>query len=409
MFTARVLNTHKSDYQEPPLPPAQSRARLPYTLRPSSVRPLASWEDEVLFDQAAPFFEQLIDSINQARLSVWLEFYIFSYDNLGKRVIQALHRAVERGVEVRVLIDGIGSSETSDQSLKAMSDAGIAVKIFHPLPWQLNKHRWSLSPGSSLGKLFYLIRAINQRDHRKLCIVDHQTLWTGSFNISQKHLNEEAGGENWRDYGLRVTGTGVAEIAENYAALWQYQRPKLRHGLFKYYWNNLNALARRRKNRLLVEHIRSAQQRIWITSAYFSPSPRVLKALKQAGRRNLDIRLLVPKKSDVRFFPLLTASYYSDLLRSGIRVYEYGPRFLHAKALLLDAFCLVGSTNFNHRSFLHDLELDIVLHTDGSKQQLEACFLHDLNQATEVRLEDIGFRRRLAWLGWIPRLLRYWM
>lgn len=404
-----MLNTHHSDNNDQPISPDYSRARLPYTLRPTSIKPLTSWENEVLFDQAAPFFEHLIESINQARLSVWLEFYIFSYDNLGKRVIQALRQAVARGVEVRVLIDGIGSSETSDQSLRVMSDAGIAIKIFHPLPWQLNKHRWSLSPGSSLGKLFYLIRAINQRDHRKLCIVDHQILWTGSFNVSQKHLGEEAGGENWRDYGLRVTGTGVAEIAENYAALWQFQRPKLRQGLFKHYWNNLSAIARRRKNRLLVEHIRSAQQRIWITSAYFSPSAPVLRALKQAGKKDLDIRLLVPQKSDVRFFPLLTASYYSDLLKSGIKVFEYGPRFLHAKALLLDSFCLIGSTNFNHRSFLHDLELDIVLHAESSKQQLEACFLQDLTQASEVKLEDIGFRRRFVWLGWIPRLLRYWM
>lgn len=400
-------SNQRYDFKQPEI--ERPYIHLPYILQSCTLEPLASWHTEKLYDQAEPYFDELIDSIERAQTSVDVEFYIFQYDALGKRIIDALDRAVCRDVEVRVLIDGIGSSETAQQTIATMMGAGIAVKIFHPLPWQLQRHSWSIKQGSSLGKLFYLIRTINQRDHRKLCIVDNQTLWTGSLNISQKHLPTDAGGEHWRDYGIAITGPGVAEITENFNALWHHQRPRLRHGFFKYHWNNLTALARRRKNRLLVEKITSAKRRIWIISAYFSPSSRVLKALENAATKNLDIRLLVPQKSDIHFFPLLTATYYSDLLKSGIRVFEYGPRFLHAKALLLDDFCLIGSTNFNHRSYLHDLELDIVLQSDHSKELLESFFLKDLEHSTEITLEDIGFGKRLIWLGWIPRLLRYWM
>ena len=389
--------------------PAPRIARQPLVLRPHSLQPLASWQSEHLFDEAEDYFEQLLTSIEQAHSSVDIEFYIFHDDKLGQRVIAALAAAVARGIKVRVLLDGIGSSESALSTLAAMTNAGIGVKLFHPLPWQLQRHRWSVSPGSPLGKLFYLIRSINKRDHRKLCIIDNRELWTGSLNISQKHLSREQGGEHWRDYGIRITGPAIGEIADNFNALWHYQRPHLRQGFFKYYWNNLSALARRRKNRLLVKYLADAKSRIWISSAYFSPSPAVLKTIKQAAARDLDIRLLVPRKSDVRFFPLLTATYYGDLLRSGIRVFEYGPRFLHAKALLIDDLCVLGSTNFNHRSYLHDLELDIVLQSPASKTRLESFVMRDISEATEVKLTALGSQWPRVWLGWLPRLLRYWM
>ena len=386
-----------------------SHVRAPSVLRPHTHDPLCSWQQEHLYDHAQRYFDELIASILQAQNSVVVEFYIFDCDSLGLKIIGALRRVRERGVAVRVLIDGVGTAESGEQTIAAMQAAGIAVKIFHPLPWQIARHGWSLREGSRLGRLWYLIRNINRRDHRKLCIVDNQVLWTGSLNVSLKHLPVAQGGENWRDYGVRLSGPGVAEVAENFNALWTHQRPRLRRGFFQYHWNNLTALARRRKNRLLVQQLSGATQRIWITSAYFCPSARVLKALKTAAAKGVDTRLLIPQTSDVYWFPLLTASYYSDLLKAGVRVFEYGPRFLHAKALLIDSFCLIGSTNFNHRSYLHDLELDIVLHAAESKRQLEAYYLHDMAEATEVKLESIGFRKRLVWLGWVPRLLRYWM
>ncbi len=385
-------------------------AKQPPLLRPYSQKPLASWQSEQLFDRADRYFEQLLNNINQASHTIDIEFYIFHFDALGKRVVDALSAAVFRGVRVRMLLDGVGSAETGQASLKAMVERGIEVKIFHPLPWQLQRHGWSARQGTPLGKLFHMIRSINQRDHRKLCIIDNRVLWSGSLNISQKHLPYDQGGEHWRDYGIRITGSGIEDISANFEALWHHQRPHLRHGLFRYYWNNITALARRRKNRLLVKYIANAKDRIWISSAYFSPSPAVLKAIKRvATQKNLDIRLLVPQKSDVLFFSLLTATYYSDLLKSGIRVFEYGPRFLHAKALLIDELCVIGSTNFNHRSYLHDLELDIVLHSPQAKRELESYFMRDVTEAKEVKLKELGGHRHRVLLGWIPRLLRYWL
>ncbi len=367
-----------------------------------------AWQEELVFLDGQDYFDSLIADIDRAHYRVRLETYIFAFDALGRRIIAALGRAASRGVKVRVLMDGAGSSD-GHHAARALEQHGIDVKIFHPLPWKTKHFRHALAQGPLLVKLFYFIREINQRDHRKLCIIDEQWLWSGSLNISATHLPRAAGGGGWRDYGIRVTGNHVATIAGHFDHLWERRPVKLGRGLFKFYLNNITDWARRHKNRLLINKIARAKQRIWITSAYFAPSNRVLHALKKARRRAVDIRLIVPRHSDISFFPLLTSTYYVDLLRAGIRVFEYIPGILHAKALLIDDFCLIGSTNFNHRSFLHDLELDLVLNTAHAKSTLEASFLTDMDASQEISYQTLNWFKRLSVIGWLPRLLRYWL
>lgn len=375
------------------------------------VTPLSvdAWQEEQVFCHAGRYFDGLIHDIHSAHSSIVLETYIFSYDALGKQIISALGNAVNRGVRVRVLMDGAGSSESGHLSAQALEQQGVAVKIFRPLPWNTRHFRHAVKRGSALTKFFYFLRKINQRDHRKLCIIDNHCLWSGSLNISVKHLPVSVGGEGWRDYGVRVTGSSILEAANHFDYLWFRKPERLGRGFFRFYLNNLTELARQHKNKLLVHKIHQARYRIWIASAYFSPSNRVINALRKASRRKVDIRIIVPARSDVRFFPLLTATYYADLLKSGIRVFEYLPGMLHAKVLLIDDFCLVGSTNFNHRSFLHDLELDIVLHTRSAKTFIESSFQDDLEDSTEISHKNIHWIKQVINLGWLPRLLRYWL
>lgn len=368
------------------------------------------WQDESLYGSAEDFFSALLHNLSQAQISIDLETYIFNYDKLGKQVVEALQQARLRGVQVRVLMDGVGSYRSGTQAAEALERAGIEVKIFHPLPWQIHHYaRATHKHGTALDKLLFFISRINQRDHRKLCIVDQQTLWSGSFNISQSHLSRVQGGEGWRDYGVSTSGPLVAEVGQHFNSLWNRKKHLNDEGVFRYYWHNYGLWSRRRKNQLLQKQIRTATRNIRIVSAYFAPSTGVIRALIAAKKRGIDIKIIVPSHSDVGFFPFLTATYYADLIEAGIELFEYQPGILHAKYLSIDDLHLIGSTNFNHRSFLHDLELDISLHQARSKQQLRAFFDEDLNNSLQVTLERRKHSFPEKWLGLMARVLRYWM
>ncbi|MYM62299.1 phosphatidylserine/phosphatidylglycerophosphate/cardiolipin synthase family protein [Pseudomaricurvus sp. HS19] len=364
---------------------------------------------EQLFDGGDSYFRQLLQELATARHSIDIEVYIFQLDTLGEKILQALVDAARRGVRVRLLMDGIGSSLHANSISQRLEDAGGDVRIYHPLPWQLSHYRRSLRRGGVLDKALYFLRKINRRDHRKLIVIDGTALWTGSLNIAAVHLSDEQGGANWHDYGVRLTGPLVAELQTDFSALWERRKfSAVKHPLRRY-WHNLTRWARRRKNLQLVNRIRRARSRVWVMSAYFAPSAKVVRALKRSASRGVDVRILVPARSDIHLFPLLTATYYKDLLSAGVRVFEYLPEVLHAKLLIIDDQHILGSTNFNHRSYLHDLELDLFLHQADSKAQLQAWFARDLEYSREVTTAASHSRSLNLLPGLIARSLRYWM
>lgn len=367
-----------------------------------------TWTEERLYNQAEDYFDSLVADIDSSVYSVDLESYIFDQDPVGERVFSALVRAHRRGVAVRVMMDGAGTYASSGYFGSAMEKAGLQVKIFHPLPWQVQHYRRSISKGSWPTKMLTFFRRINQRDHRKLCIVDGLRLWSGSFNISATHLSRAAGGEGWRDYGVCVEGPLVQEVRGSFDQLWRRQRPRKIRGLFRSYWQNATTTVRKHRNRLLLKLMNRAENQIWIVSAYFSPSLPVVRALRKAAARGVDVRIIVPKRSDIPFFPLLTSTYYADLLSAGIKIYEYTQGMIHAKAVIIDDLCLIGSTNFNHRSFLHDLELDIQLQCPESKETLHRWFHQDMAISKRV---SSGSRLTIGekMVGHLAKLLRYWL
>ena len=384
-----------------PLTAANNQPEQPLTL-PAAIT-------EQLFDGGDNFFRHLLKDFAEAQHSIDIEVYIFQLDSLGDQVLDALLAAIRRGVKVRLLMDGIGSWLHANTISKRLEQAGAVVRIYHPLPWQLTHYRRALRRGGPVDKALYFLRKMNRRDHRKMIVIDGTILWSGSLNIAAVHLSHERGGANWHDYGLRLTGTLAAELQNDFAALWERRKfSPVKHPIRRY-WHNLTRWSRRRKNLQLVNRIRRARQRVWVMSAYFAPSARVVRALKSSARRGIDVRILVPARSDIHFFPLLTATYYKDLLNAGVRVFEYLPEVLHAKLLIIDEQHILGSTNFNHRSYLHDLELDLFLQLDESKAQLRAWFERDMEYAREVTAGGSGSRVLNLLLGAIARSLRYWM
>jgi cardiolipin synthase len=369
----------------------------------------SAWYDEQLFTDNDQYFDAMFASMDQAKESLILATYIFELDVLGRRMIRHLRRARARGVTVRVLYDGVGSMEAGHRIARKLEKSGIPVKIFHPLPWQLNNYRRALRRSSWIGSFVLSLLKINQRHHAKMCIVDDSVLWCGSQNISADHLSIERGGNAWRDYGAKVSGSSVRAVADAFDDLWEYRRPRVGQGLFRYYWNNFTEFARQRKNRLMAERIAGARDRVWIVNSYFSPSRHIIRALLNAATQGADVRLIVPHQSDLDFFPLLTATYYEELIRNQVRIFEYLPSILHGKLLIIDDFCLLGSTNLNHRSLLHDIEFDIVLESSESLRKAEEVFLLDQSESREVMEKHVKLLGRRRLLGWIPWLVRYWL
>jgi cardiolipin synthase len=350
----------------------------------------------------------MLAGIARAKTSVIIETYIFKLDSVGLKVIAALSLAAKRGLEVRVLMDGIGSADDGKTIAHQLEKAGVTTKIYHPLPWQVSHYRRAIRRDSLLGQCLFFFQKINQRDHRKLCVVDSETLWTGSLNITSDHLSVEKGGAGWRDLGIKMSDATVTQAEDSFNRLWDTQNQHSKRQRYRNILSNLTPRSQRKKAHFITQKIRKAQHRIWLTSAYFAPGSSLVQALKQAAKQGLEVHLILPRESDVKIFPFLTSTYYPELIQAGIKIHEYKPGFLHAKALIIDHTFLLGSTNFNHRSFIHDLELDVFVTQHTAQQTLESLFIQDMSQSELIasgRAEKNLIRRSL---GAATKLLQYW-
>jgi cardiolipin synthase len=346
------------------------------------------WDRAQLYTDSQAYFERLLACIDAARECVDFEFYIFELDSLGRRFVEALGRAARRGVRVRVMMDGVGSMEDWEALSTQMHALGVEVRIYHPLPWYLGAYRWTRRPRGILAKFLTLLRKVNRRNHRKLCTVDRRMAWVGSLNITTDHLPESAGGLGWRDYGLELEGPRVQTLVDGFDDLWAGHKGRLRRGFLSGYLSNRSLKARQLKNRFVARSVANARCRVWLVSAYFLPTASLRRALLHACRAGVDVQLVLPEHSDVWVFPGLSSHYYRDLLRAGARIFLYQPGVLHAKALLVDDLAILGSSNWNYRSSLHDLELDVVLRETGFLASLAAVIEEDCIDSRELRLAD---------------------
>jgi cardiolipin synthase len=365
------------------------------------------WDSETIHSSARIYFDNLLNDIDNAEFSIELAVYIFCRDEIGLRVLDALSRASQKGIRVRLLIDGVGSADNAESIADQLTRAGAAVGIYHPLPWYWGNYRWSLRPGDSFEKLYYFFASMNRRDHRKFCVIDSSVAWCGSFNITQDHLNETIA---WRDYGVHLTGDAVGSLVDTFDNVWfGRENQTLSTRVSRFLRSNYSLRLRRLSNQLLITKIRNAKQRVWICSAYFAPSGAVVRAIKVAKLRNVDVRLIVAGRSDIALFPILSSTYYADLLKIGVSIYRYQAGILHAKAMLVDKTCLIGSTNLNHRSFHHDLELDVVLSLPESIDRIMLLLEQDMQNSLQLSQENVMIWGRFMLFGWILRIVRYWL
>ena len=373
---------------------------------------------EQVFFSGSTHFNALIKDIDQATRYIDLETYMFQSDSLGQLVCQALVRAAQRGVTVRVMVDGAGSPYWSTRFARQLEKAGAKTKVFHPFPWQLWNWSRSVVKWPLMLKWVYFILKANFRNHRKVCLLDGKIAYIGSLNISKCHLERSSGGDGWRDTSVRLEGADMTELKKAFTAAWDHRTiPERLREVFTHVRREpiirLNYTRHRRRilYKNLLRKMAGCQQRIWITNAYFVPDNFLLRRLKEAAVKGVDVRILLPRHSDVFMMPWASCTFYHSLLRAGVRIYEYLPSMLHAKTLILDDWAVVGSSNLNHRSLLHDLEADITLKAKASRDGLVAQFLQDLQESREVLLNTWhrARPRRQRILGRVVLYLKYWI
>lgn len=380
------------------------------------------WQSEELFFEGDTYYQRLISDISRAEHSIDLEVYIFEPDAVGEKIMQALVKACQRGVHVRVLVDGVGSPRWLGWFRRRWRTQNFEARVYRPLPWPLSS--FSLVRTPTWRNIVRFFSKVNRRNHRKSCIIDENIAYVGSFNFSIVHSWQFFGELSWRDTAVRLEGDGLPELHEAFEWSWRRARkPRWQDQFFsaqlplrlRYIYTGLVRLnylwaLRKHFTQDLLNRIARAQFRVWLTNPYFVPNRKLMRALVKAAKRGIDVKILVPRKSDVKIVRYASTALYGRLIPRGVRIFEYLPSFLHAKVMIVDDWLTVGSSNLNYRSLLHDLEVDAVVGQDISRELLIQKFHYDLNLSEQMTYEK--WTARNFWQKLLERialLLKYWI
>lgn len=344
-----------------------------------------------LFNNGDEFYCKLIQDLETAKKTVSVDMYKFNLDKAGLKIANKLIEISKRGIKVSLLIDGIGSNNWGGEIVSLMIKNGIKAKIYHPIPWQLHKLKHAVCKKTYLSKLFYLIAKINTRNHRKSIIIDQNIVYIGSINISSEHLSKESC-EAWNDCTVRIVDKKHAKSAN--IAFKRAFAPDIKN-IYQGIQNTLtkksnillnnNILARKQNFKKLLKSIKQSKTRIWIATAYFNPKNTLIRALKDAAKKGVEVTIMIPSRSDIPISTLAAKYYYNDLISSGIKILEYLPTMMHAKYMVIDNTIIIGSSNFNHRSFLHDLEIDLKSKDAQMHSMICKKFTNDALKCQEIK------------------------
>ena len=390
-------------------PPDDTRARdLDYAWQPGN--------QVELLENGEAYFPKVFEALRQARQEILLETFILFEDKVGHELHGILIEAAQRGVKVVVSLDGFGCGELSPGFLGELAQAGVTVQMFDPAPKTLGfRTNWF------------------RRLHRKIVVVDATVGFIGGINFSADHL-ADFGPEAKQDYAVQVIGPAVAD--PHHFALAQSGRPvRTRRGWRRQqrpawateegdglvrliYRDNLQH--RSDIEEAYLHALRHARQRVVIANAYFFPGYRLLRELRNAARRGVQVQLIMQGQPDVLLAKLAARMLYDYLLKEGVVIHEYCQRPLHGKVALVDeAWSTVGSSNLDPLSLSLNLEANVLIHDRGFNQQLFER-LEDLSRNHCKTMPEnrtprgwlwrvtVGFvvfhvlRHFPAWTGWLP-------
>ncbi|WP_442026765.1 phospholipase D-like domain-containing protein [Pseudoduganella sp. RAF53_2] len=395
---------------------------------------------KLLFDGPQTMAE-MMKAISAAKNNINFETYIFDQDELGEKFAELLIQKQREGVTVNVMVDAVGTIGVPQTFLDHMREGGIDLLVFNPVnPAKAHGNGWK----------------VNNRDHRKMLIVDGKVGFAGGINISDTYsksspfrsgkrggsapgggsapsgsgLGSGAGadkgkGENevgWRDTHVRIEGPAVQSMQWLFIHNWisqdvddlrdanYFPTPTVEGdkvvrvlgsepgGKFEIY-------------KALLLAIQESKKSIHITCAYFVPDDQTLQALIEAAKRGVDVQLVLPSKSDSELVFHAGRAFYSRLLKAGVRIHELKLSVLHAKTVVIDGvWSTVGSTNIDTRSFLHNSEVNVIVMGDVFGTEMENAFKEDLRNSTEVTREAWEHRPFAARVKeWLARFWDYWL
>ncbi|WP_236651274.1 cardiolipin synthase ClsB [Aquabacterium fontiphilum] len=385
-------------------------------------------------------FPAMRDRIDQAQHSVWVAFYIVHPQGQAGMVLQALKRAARRGVNVHMVVDGVGSRDAPETVWRELMQAGVQLEVYRPL------HRvWGLLDASQWRRL-----------HMKLCTVDDEAAFIGGINLIDDCFDLHHG---WTelprlDYAVAVSGPVVTPVVHTIRAMWtrarfgrdwrddlsQWARDPHRLRNLRHLWQHArlrltpreqgqlrqapppyspmraafvlrdNLRQRRTIERAALQAMQQARQRIDIVTPYFYPRRAIRIALRQAAARGVQVRLLLQGKLDYRIAGIAARVLYAELQRHGVRIHEYQPAFLHAKILAVDdEWATIGSSNLDPLSLVLNLEANLIVRDRGFSQALGQALEQDFANSREVLQDPAGtpttWGRRLerAAVGWLAK------
>ncbi len=379
------------------LPPGE-RAGVDLLSRVNEYAVSCADETRLLVDGAA-FFAALAQRIDEARHHVHIEFYIWRDDARGNAMLDQLVAAARRGVEVRLLLDPVGSFGLRRSHFARLMEAGGKFGWFrtaHPL-----RNRWTFT----------------LRNHRKLQIIDGRRCFIGGMNMGREYAGEDPAVGPWHDVQIEISGGAVRKFQMVFADDWFFAtQEKL---LAPVYYSSpgcaQNLIVQPMTDgpdgpddpieMSLVWMLNTARHRVWLTAGYFGPNEPLLTALQLAAARGTDVRMLVAGTSDHPMLVNIGRSYYEQLLRFGVKIYEYEAGINHAKVALVDEqWLMVGSANLDVRSMRLNFELNALVRDPATAATLEQVLARDMATSREILLEE--FAKRSHWQRWKESLVR---
>jgi cardiolipin synthase len=336
-----------------------------------------------LFEHGARFFPALLDAFSNAGKYIYLEFYMIRDDSIGRTFAEALLNAVERGVEVFLIYDYIGCFDTPGTYFKVLEQGGIKCLAFNPPPFRQG------------------LAWFDKRDHRKMAVIDGKSAFVGGINIGNEYAGSGESLVRWRDLGMCIDGPAAAELEKLFRANWEEEKGAVPPGWIE----STPSIAVGDSEVMIINggphHSRSlihsafrmaiagASDSVRIMNPYFVPGPRVVRSLLRAAGGGVRVQLILPANNDVPLVRLVSRSYYTQLLKGGIEIYEREGTVLHAKVMLIDdSWVVIGSANLDQRSFHRNFEVNFIVDSPGFGRQVAEMISEDLAKSRRIIVEE---------------------
>ncbi len=342
-----------------------------------------------ILSEGVATFDAFFDAIEQAQDHIHIEFFIFADDEISNRMRELLIRKAKEGVRVRMIYDYWGSFRLSISAryIRSLKEAGVYVHPFLPLRFRLGRSK------------------INYRNHRKIVLVDGKVGFTGGLNVADRYFKGNHLGI-WRDTVVRIEGAAVHGLQMQFLLDWHFVERKLITAE-KYFpepekfASNLIQIVSSGPDtdweaimQGIAAAIMSATKYVYIHTPYFIPNELILGVVQMAALSGVDVRLMIPSRSDSRFTDASTSSYMGQVLESGAKVLRYSGGFLHSKAIVIDDFIsIIGSCNMDERSFSQNFEVNAFIYEKATAGRLRDLFLRDMEKCEELTL-DVWLNRK---------------